>query len=170
MTALDEQIGGSHYKKYPIQPWVFCETNKLTGAQTAVIDYVVRHQDKNGLQDLLKAKHHIDLMIEHYYQKDKDKENKYCRNCTDINEEVFVKKSECNCNHPKTTEDFCNFQYEKEEMQSIPNTRESEEIKETLCIDKLNIRYPCKACLCISNDEAKCYQCFCSCHKETKCA
>ena len=67
MTALDEQMGGNHYKKYPIQPWVFCETNRLTGAQTAVIDYVVRHADKGGLLDLQKAKHHIDLMIEHYY-------------------------------------------------------------------------------------------------------
>jgi len=67
MSALNEQVGGSHYKKYKIQPWIFCEINRLTGAQTAVIDYVMRHEDKNGKQDLEKAIHHLQLMIEHYY-------------------------------------------------------------------------------------------------------
>jgi hypothetical protein len=101
MTALNEQVGGNHYKKYPIQPWVFCETNKLTGAQTAVIDYVIRHQDKNGKQDLLKAKHHIDLMIEHYYTDPVTYIVEYCQNCTDINEGIFVRKCECHC-HKET--------------------------------------------------------------------
>lgn len=138
MTALDEQIGGSHYKKYPIQPWKFCEINKLTGAQTAVIDYVMRHQDKNGLEDLLKARHHIDLMIEHYYTDS----IKYCQNCTDINEGVFVKKESCECDKPK----------------------------ETFCIDKFDLvrnQFFCENCF-LFHVKHETNTCNCECHKEAK--
>lgn len=66
-TAWESQIGGSHYKDYAIQPLEFALANNLDAAQHAVVKYVMRHKDKNGIEDLKKAKHYIDLMIEYYY-------------------------------------------------------------------------------------------------------
>ena len=66
-SAYDKQEGGSHYKKLAIQPMQYALTNKLDYAQANVVKYVTRHADKNGKEDLLKAIHNIELMIEHYY-------------------------------------------------------------------------------------------------------
>lgn len=66
-SAWDTQIGGNHYKQFKIQPMQFALENKLDAAQQNVIKYVMRHSFKNGKQDLEKAKHYIDLMIEFYY-------------------------------------------------------------------------------------------------------
>lgn len=72
--ALDVQIGGKHYKDYAIQPIEFIEKNHLSFSQGSVIKYICRYKDKNGLQDLLKARHFIDLIIEREYGLDyKDK-------------------------------------------------------------------------------------------------
>ena len=62
-NPLDVQEGGSHYKKYPIQPIVFCHANKIPSLESSIIKYVVRHKDKNGLEDLKKAKHILDILI-----------------------------------------------------------------------------------------------------------
>lgn len=64
MTALDEQIGGSHYKDMPIQPIVFCAINKLGPHETKIIKYVCRHDKKNGIEDLEKAKDMVQKLIE----------------------------------------------------------------------------------------------------------
>lgn len=61
------QVGGDHYKHYKIQPMQFALENNLNPLQHSVIKYVMRHEQKNGKQDLEKAKHYIDLMISHYY-------------------------------------------------------------------------------------------------------
>jgi len=66
--ALDVQVGGDHYKKMKIQPIEFCQLNELNACETAVIKYVSRHRNKNGLQDLNKAKHYIDLLIDFEYK------------------------------------------------------------------------------------------------------
>ena len=66
-SAWDTQVGGSHYKQFKIQPMQFALENKLDAAQQNVIKYIMRHSFKNGKQDLEKAKHYIDLMIEFYY-------------------------------------------------------------------------------------------------------
>lgn len=65
--ALDVQIGGSHYKDMKIQPIEFCFKNNLNVCQGKVIKYVTRYKNKNGLEDLKKAKHMIDLLIELEY-------------------------------------------------------------------------------------------------------
>ena len=67
ILALNRQEGGNHYKHFAIQPVTFCELNKLTPAEANVVKYVCRHRFKNGKQDLLKAKHYIDIMLELYY-------------------------------------------------------------------------------------------------------
>lgn len=66
-SAWDVQVGGDHYKQFQIQPMQFALENKLDAAQQNVIKYIMRHSFKNGKQDLEKAKHYIDLMIEFYY-------------------------------------------------------------------------------------------------------
>ena len=66
-TVLDTQIGGEHYKKYAIQPVEFITKNKLGFLEGCVIKRICRYEDKNGLEDLKKAKHEIDLLIELKY-------------------------------------------------------------------------------------------------------
>jgi len=67
MSAYDKQIGGKHYMKYKMQPSKFVVENKLLYPEGSVIKYILRHQDKGGKQDLLKAKHFIDMIIERDY-------------------------------------------------------------------------------------------------------
>ena len=62
MSALDEQIGGDHYKNFAIQPVEFIHANGIGFIAGNVIKYVVRN--KGGLEDLKKARHYIDLLIE----------------------------------------------------------------------------------------------------------
>jgi len=63
-----KQVGGSHYKKYKIQPSKFINENKLPFAEGNAIKYIVRHGDKGGKQDLLKAIHYIEMIIERDYE------------------------------------------------------------------------------------------------------
>lgn len=65
--ATATQVGGQHYKDMAIQPTEFIMANKIDYLAGNVIKYVCRHDKKNGKEDLEKAKHYIDLMIEHYY-------------------------------------------------------------------------------------------------------
>jgi len=67
-TAYTTQVGGDHYKKYDIQPSEFINKNKFMFAEGNAIKYICRHQDKGGKQDLLKAKHYIDMIIERDYE------------------------------------------------------------------------------------------------------
>ena len=64
IKASETQIGGSHYSKMAIQPTEFIHKNNLSFIQGNVIKYVCRYKSKGGLQDLNKAKHYIDLLIE----------------------------------------------------------------------------------------------------------
>ena len=68
-NAWDKQVGGGHYKQYAIQPAQFALANKLDYAQANAIKYIVRHADKNGVQDLDKAVHYIELLKQHHYNK-----------------------------------------------------------------------------------------------------
>lgn len=62
--ALATQVGGGHYKGYAIQPVEFCMKNKLDYCQSNIIKYVVRFRDKNGMEDLRKAKHYLEMLME----------------------------------------------------------------------------------------------------------
>lgn len=64
---MTSQVGGDHYAKQAIQPIEFILANKLGFCEANVVKYVSRHKEKGGLQDLLKAKHYIDLLIAHEY-------------------------------------------------------------------------------------------------------
>ena len=64
VKATDTQIGGDHYTKLAIQPMQYSMENGLDALQHTVIKYVTRFRDKNGIEDLEKAKHCIDMLIE----------------------------------------------------------------------------------------------------------
>jgi hypothetical protein len=63
-SALVKQEGGDHYKKLPIQPVEYIHANGIGYFEGNVIKYVTRWRDKGGLDDLHKAKHYIELLIE----------------------------------------------------------------------------------------------------------
>lgn len=64
MKATQEQIGGSHYKDMPIQPVEFIHKNGIPYIEGSVIKYVSRWRKKGGVEDLKKARHFLDLLIE----------------------------------------------------------------------------------------------------------
>ena len=63
-NALNTQVGGDHYKKLKIQPVEYIYANNIGYMEGNVIKYVTRWRDKNGVADLLKARHYIDLLLE----------------------------------------------------------------------------------------------------------
>ena len=65
--VLDSQVGGNHYKDMKVQPSYFIHANGLGFLVGNVIKYVCRYKNKNGLQDLLKARHYIDMLIDAEY-------------------------------------------------------------------------------------------------------
>ncbi len=66
-SALQVQEGGSHYKDMKIQPAEYIHANNLPFIEGSVIKYISRWRNKNGIEDLKKAKHFIDLLIELEY-------------------------------------------------------------------------------------------------------
>jgi len=65
--ALATQVDGDHYKSMAIQPVEFNHANNMPFIEGSVIKYICRHRNKNGLKDLEKAKHFIDLLIQLEY-------------------------------------------------------------------------------------------------------
>ena len=63
MEANDRQVSGSHYQT-EIQPWDFIIANGLNFLEGNIVKYVIRHKKKGGLNDLYKAQHYIDKLIE----------------------------------------------------------------------------------------------------------
>lgn len=70
-SALDVQVGGSHYKNFKIQPAEFCAVNGVQFLEGNVIKYVMRHEFKNGLQDIEKAIHYLELIKQIKYGENK---------------------------------------------------------------------------------------------------
>jgi hypothetical protein len=65
-SALDIQIGGDHYKTMKIQPIQYILANNLGFVEGAVVKYVSRWKVKGeGVTDLKKARHFLDLLIQH---------------------------------------------------------------------------------------------------------
>jgi hypothetical protein len=67
MSSLKTQVGGSHYKSYSIQPIEYAMANNLNYCQANAVKYVTRYRDKGGEEDLRKAIHNIELLIELEY-------------------------------------------------------------------------------------------------------
>jgi hypothetical protein len=69
----EKQVGGNHYQTMKIQPAEFINKNKMLFAEGNAIKYICRHINKGGEQDLQKAKHYIDMIIERDYGDDSEK-------------------------------------------------------------------------------------------------
>jgi len=61
------QVGGDHYKTLAIQPVEYCHRNGLGYCESSAIKYLTRHERKGGRQDLEKAIHFIQLLIQMEY-------------------------------------------------------------------------------------------------------
>lgn len=63
----DIQVGGNHYKDMVIQPSEFIHKNRIPWNDGNVIKYVCRHRSKNGAEDIKKAIHYLQLILEWEY-------------------------------------------------------------------------------------------------------
>lgn len=66
-SALNKQEGGGHYKGLKIQPIEYIHANGLSYFQGNVVKYVSRYKDKNGVEDIKKAIHYLELILELEY-------------------------------------------------------------------------------------------------------
>lgn len=64
MSANEQQVSGNHYKTKTIQPWDYIAANELGYFEGNVVKYVSRWRDKGGIDDLRKAKHYLEKLIE----------------------------------------------------------------------------------------------------------
>jgi len=70
LFASDTQVGGDHYTKLEIQPMTYSMANGLNALQHTALKYITRYQDKGTpLQDLAKARHCIDMMVEDWMER-----------------------------------------------------------------------------------------------------
>ena len=67
MKSLKKQIGGDHYKKMVIQPAEFINKNNLLFAEGNAIKYICRHQFKGKEEDVKKAIHYLEMILERDY-------------------------------------------------------------------------------------------------------
>ena len=63
-SLREQQVGGNHYKKMAIQPVEFILANGLGFCEGNILKYICRWRDKNGIEDLEKAQHYLDILIE----------------------------------------------------------------------------------------------------------
>jgi len=64
MSANDTQVGGDHYRDKKIQTWDYIVQNEIPYLEACVIKYVSRWRDKGGVEDLRKAQHYLEKLIE----------------------------------------------------------------------------------------------------------
>lgn len=60
-----KQVGGSHYQ-LPIQPIDYIVQNDIPYREGNAIKYITRHRSKNGKQDIEKAIHYLEMILEDY--------------------------------------------------------------------------------------------------------
>lgn len=70
MSANDEQVAGDHYKRQAIQPWDIIVANGLDFFEGNALKYLLRWRLKGGVDDLRKARHYIDKLIELQIERD----------------------------------------------------------------------------------------------------
>ena len=72
MKHSNKQVGGNHYKGMKIQPTDFIAINDIPFIEGNVIKYVCRHEFKNGKEDVLKAIHYLNLLLEYKYSDERN--------------------------------------------------------------------------------------------------
>lgn len=118
--ALDIQVGGSHYKSLKIQPVEYIHANGIGYFEGNVIKYVTRWRDKNGIADLEKAKHYIDLLIE-------QEQMNASKNCSGQSESTGKADNDVRAGvpqvHPRGSDDSPNVFKEWAKQQSSSNQK-----------------------------------------------
>ena len=66
-NSLEEQVGGKDYRNMKIQPAEFINENKLLFAEGNAIKYICRHSVKGKEQDIRKAIHYLEMILERDY-------------------------------------------------------------------------------------------------------
>ena len=97
----DKQVGGKHYKYMKIQPTEFISVNGIPFIEGNVIKYVCRHAYKNGKEDVLKAIHYLNLLLEYHYNESDNIQGPVCEGGRTCN-------SDCNCTQKDSGGEFCN--------------------------------------------------------------
>ena len=69
--AKRKQVGGDHYAKLEVQPFDIFKSMGIFEevCQANIIKYVMRYQNKGGLQDLAKAAHYLEELIRFHDEK-----------------------------------------------------------------------------------------------------
>lgn len=62
-SPLDVQVGGGHYKDFPIQPVEYCQKNQLNTCESNIVKYATRHKGKGGAEDIRKIIHYAQLIL-----------------------------------------------------------------------------------------------------------
>ena len=75
--AYKKQIGGSHYQNMVMQPSEFINKNKLPFAEGSAIKYICRHAAKGKEQDIHKAIHYLEMILDRDYQDTQPKEESW---------------------------------------------------------------------------------------------
>jgi hypothetical protein len=63
-TGLDKQVGGDHYRRMKTQPINFILDNELGWCEGNAIKYITRWHLKGGVQDIHKAIHYLEILLE----------------------------------------------------------------------------------------------------------
>jgi hypothetical protein len=63
-VAIARQVAGDHYTNLSIQPWEVIESNEMGFFDGNALKYIMRFRAKGGVEDLEKARHYLDKLIE----------------------------------------------------------------------------------------------------------
>ena len=66
-NSLERQVNGKHYSSFKIQPAEFINENKLLFAEGNAIKYICRHAIKGKEEDVKKAIHYLEMILERDY-------------------------------------------------------------------------------------------------------
>ena len=72
MSQNNSQVGGTHYQTGEVQHWDFVKMHSIPYMEAQIIKYVMRHRAKNGAEDLAKARHFLDKLLEQEYPQTED--------------------------------------------------------------------------------------------------
>ena len=75
--AYKKQVGGSHYQNMVMQPSEFINKNKLPFAEGSAIKYICRHAAKGKEEDIHKAIHYLEMILDRDYQDSQPKEGSW---------------------------------------------------------------------------------------------
>ena len=75
MSAYKKQVGGNHYRNMVVQPSEFINKNRLPFAEGSAIKYICRHAAKGKEEDIKKAIHYLEMILERDYSKTEEKKS-----------------------------------------------------------------------------------------------